>query len=112
VRVGEEIIEYSVRQGNTLKQLRRGARMTTAAEHQSGETVVPWGYTCHFNRDLLPGPRNACGTHRKESVTKTTSWWPSLRPTTLLSRTTRARLRADAPTFRRRATFSPAQNHL
>jgi len=44
-----------VRQGNTLKQLRRGARMTTAAEHQSGENRRALGYTCHFNRDLLPG---------------------------------------------------------
>lgn len=55
VQVGEEIIEYRSRNGNTLTQLTRGARMSAQVAHIEAEFVMPYGYACPMSEDLYVG---------------------------------------------------------
>jgi type II secretory pathway component PulK len=55
IKIGEEIIEYQSRSGQSLTQLRRGARLSAVAEHKQGELVVPYGYTVDLAQDLPVG---------------------------------------------------------
>lgn len=47
IAIGGEVIEYQAAAGKSFKGVTRGARGSIAWEHQSGETVAPWGYTDH-----------------------------------------------------------------
>ena len=74
IRIGEEIIEYYERSGNKLGLVvkdpdviqaallqgkpipnGRGMRLSTAAPHEDGEVVIPYGYACELARDHHPG---------------------------------------------------------
>jgi len=55
VQIGEEIIEYRTRSGNTFNQIRRGARLSATAKHNSGEFVQPYGYSNELAQDLPVG---------------------------------------------------------
>jgi len=55
VRIGEEIIEYQMKQGNNLVQCKRGARMTAISKHDDGEAVVPHGYSVPIAEDWYVG---------------------------------------------------------
>ncbi|MCW8130945.1 MAG: general secretion pathway protein GspK [Planctomycetota bacterium] len=54
IKIGEEIIEFE-RSGNSLKNLVRGSRMSTAAAHLQGEYVMLYGYACPLAGDLPVG---------------------------------------------------------
>ncbi|MBI3828545.1 MAG: hypothetical protein HY291_03460 [Planctomycetes bacterium] len=54
LKIGEEIIEYE-RQGNKLKNLVRGNRMSAAAPHNQGEYAMQYGYACPLGGDLPVG---------------------------------------------------------
>ena len=55
VQIGEEIVEYLQRSGNTLQRLNRGARLSAAAKHDKGELVVPFGYSITLAGNLPIG---------------------------------------------------------
>jgi hypothetical protein len=55
VQVGEEIIEYKQRNGTTFNQLRRGTRNSANAKHESGEFVMPYGFSVGLAHDLFVG---------------------------------------------------------
>jgi len=55
VQVGQEIIEYRAKKGNSLGTLSRGVRMSTVAEHREGEWVRPYGFVCTLAQDLRVG---------------------------------------------------------
>jgi hypothetical protein len=55
IQIGEEIIEYHLKQGNTLLQLNRGARMSAMAKHDAGEAVVPFGFSVGIGEDWYIG---------------------------------------------------------
>jgi len=55
VQIGEEIIEYQQRSGNTLQRLNRGARLSAAAKHDKGELVVPFGFSINLAGNLPIG---------------------------------------------------------
>ena len=55
VKIGEEIIEYGQRNGSMLTMLQRGARLSAAAKHSSGEFVLPYGYSNNLAQDLPVG---------------------------------------------------------
>lgn len=55
VRIGEEIIEYQLKQGNTLVQCKRGARMSAISKHDDGEAVIPHGYSVPIAEDWYVG---------------------------------------------------------
>ncbi|HLX62401.1 MAG TPA: hypothetical protein VKX17_14080 [Planctomycetota bacterium] len=55
LKIGEEIIEYTTHGGNSFSGLYRGARMSAAIKHKSGEWVVPFGYVNPIADDLIVG---------------------------------------------------------
>jgi type II secretory pathway pseudopilin PulG len=71
VQVGEEIIEYQVRAGTTLKQLNRGARLSAIAKHSSGELVVPYGYSNALAQTLRVGGATLTDDVEAANVTHT-----------------------------------------
>jgi hypothetical protein len=55
IQIGEEVIEYDLKQGNRLLQLRRGARMSTQVKHESGAAVTPYGFSVRLRKDAFVG---------------------------------------------------------
>ena len=71
VKIGEEIIEYAQRSGNTLQGLRRGARLSAAAKHSSGEFVIPFGYSVNLSQDLPVGGAKLVENVERPNVART-----------------------------------------
>ena len=71
VQIGEEIIEYTKRNGNALEDLRRGVRMSAIAKHKSGEIVVPYGYSNDLTQDLPVGGATLVERIEKSNMTNT-----------------------------------------
>ncbi|MCZ7646520.1 MAG: hypothetical protein M5U26_14750 [Planctomycetota bacterium] len=55
VLVGQEIVEYTGRNGTSLTGLTRGTRMSTALDHVSGEIVTLYGYSVDTSEQLPVG---------------------------------------------------------
>ncbi|MCY3020604.1 MAG: hypothetical protein NTW87_16420 [Planctomycetota bacterium] len=77
VQIGEEIIEYRQRGGNSLTQLNRGARLSAAAKHESGELVVAYGFSVNLAQDLFVGGATLVERIEKPALTRTRVTYPS-----------------------------------
>ncbi|HYF51126.1 MAG TPA: hypothetical protein VEJ63_17055, partial [Planctomycetota bacterium] len=71
IRIGEEIIEYAARRGNSFTGLTRGARLSAMAEHKEGELVLPYGYSSPLADDLAVGGGRLVERIEKASDTHT-----------------------------------------
>ncbi|HTL53170.1 MAG TPA: hypothetical protein VL860_11385, partial [Planctomycetota bacterium] len=53
IRIGDEIIEYNGKSGNTLKKCLRGRRFTTAVAHAAGEIVTRLGFSIKLEQPYV-----------------------------------------------------------
>jgi len=71
IRIGEEIIEYKQRSGNSFKGLLRGTRLSAIATHKEGELVLPFGYSNPLAQDLAIGGGTLAERIEKANQTNT-----------------------------------------
>lgn len=53
IRIGDEIIEYNGKSGNTLQRCLRGRRFTTAVPHAAGEFVTRVGFSVKLQQPFI-----------------------------------------------------------
>ncbi len=86
IKIGEEIIEYTQNSGGAFSGVYRGARMSAAIKHKSGEWVIPYGYVNHPAQDLVVGKATLVDDFPMASKTHTKIQFPpNAKPNFVLS---------------------------